>query len=157
MKVYEMRHWEAVRSEGLRRECVRSEGVTVTPGIVRGEEVGPQWGARCKGSRDCGDACSVTSEGVGSEGDVTCGASFPLPSTVPFVQESWRRDLGAEGGKEGGREREREGGREGERERGREGEWEGEREGEREGGREGGREGWREGGRERDNYKEIKL
>ena len=30
-----------MRSEGLRREFVRSEGVTVTPGIVRGEDVEP--------------------------------------------------------------------------------------------------------------------
>ena len=43
---------------------------------------------------------------------VTCGASFTLLSTVvPFVQESWRKDLG-EGGREGGREW-KEGGREG--------------------------------------------
>ena len=98
-----------------------------------------------KGSRDCGDACSVRGGGVRSGGvrcGVTCGASYPLLSTAPFVQESWRKDLG-----EGGRERV---------ERGREGEI-GEREGGRErvergreGGREGGRE-WREGGREGGN------
>ena len=68
-----------------------------------------------KGSRDCGDACSVMGEGVKGGGvsgggvrrGVTCGASFPLLSTAPFVQESWRKDLG-----EGGRERGREGGNE---------------------------------------------
>ena len=79
--------------------------------------------ACCKGSRDCGDACSVMGEGVmgggvrsggvrGRDvwGGMTCGTSLPLLSTAPFVQESWRKDLG-----EGGREGEREGGgREGE-------------------------------------------
>ena len=78
-----------------------------------------------KVSRDCGDACSVMGEGVmgggvrggrvrgrGVRGGMTCGASLPLLSTAPFVQESWRKDLG-----EGGREGEREGGgREGENE-----------------------------------------
>ena len=83
-----------------------------------------------KGSRDCGDACSVMGEGVmgggvrggvvrggvvrggGVRGGMTCGASLPLLSTAPFVQKSWRKDLG-----EGGREGEREGGgREGENE-----------------------------------------
>ena len=74
-----------------------------------------------KGSRDCGDACSVRGEGVrgggvrggGVRGGVTCGASFPLLSTAPFVQESWRKDLGEgeSGGREGGGERGREGGR----------------------------------------------
>ena len=55
-----------------------------------------------KGSRDCGDACSVRGEGVrgggvrggGVRGGVTCGASISLLSTAPFVQESWRKDLG---------------------------------------------------------------
>ena len=69
-----------------------------------------------KGSRDCGDACSVRGEGVRGGGvrvrgvrrGVTCGASIPLLSTASFVQESWRKDLG-----EGGRERGREGGRKG--------------------------------------------
>ena len=67
-----------------------------------------------KGSRDCGDACSVRGEGVrsgGVRGGVTCGASFPLLSTAPFVQELWRKDLGE--GESGGRGGEREGGREG--------------------------------------------
>ena len=46
--------------------------------------------------------------GQGVRGGMTCGASLPLLSTAPFVQESWRKDLG-----EGGRERGRgEGGRE---------------------------------------------
>ena len=69
-----------------------------------------------KGSRDCGDACSVMGEGVmdgcvsggGVRSSVTCGASFPLLSTAPFVQESWRKDL-----VEGGRGWWREGGRKG--------------------------------------------
>ena len=57
-----------------------------------------------KGSRDCGDACSVRGEGVrggGVRGGMTCGPSLPLLSTAPFVQESWRKDLG-EGGREEG-------------------------------------------------------
>ena len=43
--------------------------------------------------------------GRGVRGGMTCGTSLPLLSTAPFVQESWRKDLGEEG-----REGEREGG-----------------------------------------------
>ena len=90
----------------MRSEAVRSEGVMVTPGIVRGEEVGRRWHAR---SRNCGDACSAMDEGVrgggvggrGMRRGVTCNSSAFHCSLCLGVMEEGSGGESGEAGREG--------------------------------------------------------